>query len=234
MPVILRLPTRLRWIATSVVLLGTAVAVAACNGDDGAGGGETPAADETPAGMETPAPGGETAPSLEEYFSEIQAISDDANAGRAALSSEFQTARDPGASEEQSAAAAQRLFEGLAMVASEARDRLRGIDPPAAAKDAHDELALATAAIEEECQDTADRAAEVESRSDILELAVECESVEAFSQYRVPCRALEEIADDNGIQVNLTCPLEMGLGLGPTDAYPVQSPSARPPSAYTP
>ncbi len=233
MPVILRLPTRLRWVATSVVLLGTAIAVAACNGDD-AGGGETPAADETPAGMETPAPGGETAPSLEEYFSEIQAISDDANAGRAALSSEFQTARDPGASEEQSVAAAQRLFEGLAMVASEARDRLRGIDPPAAAKDAHDELALATAAIEEECQDTADRAAEVESRSDILELAVECESVEAFSQYRVPCRALEEIADDNGIQVNLTCPLEMGLGLGPTDAYPTQSPSARPPSAYTP
>ena len=228
MPVILRLPTGLRWAATSVVLLGGAVAVAACNGDDGAGGGATPAADETPA------PGGETAASLEEYFSEIQAISDDANAGRAALSSEFQTARDPGASEEQSVAAAQRLFEGLTMVASEARDRLRGIDPPAAAKDAHDELALATAAIEEECQDTADRAAEVESRSDILELAVECESVEAFSQYRVPCRALEEIADDNGIQVNLTCPLEMGLGLGPTDAYPTQNPSARPPSAYTP
>ena len=228
MPVILRLPIRLRWVATSVVLLGAAVAVAACNGDDGAGGGETPAADETPA------PGGETAPSLEEYFSEIQAISDDANAGRAALSPEFQTARDPAASEEQSIAAGQRLFEGLAMIASEARDRLRGIDPPAAAEDAHDELALATAAIEEECQDTADRAAEVESRSDILELAVECESVEAFSQYRVPCRALEEIADDNGIQVNLTCPLEMGLGLGPTDAYPTQSPSARPPSAYTP
>ncbi len=48
MPVILRLPTRLRWVATSVVLLGAALAVAACNGDDGAGGGKTPTTDETP------------------------------------------------------------------------------------------------------------------------------------------------------------------------------------------
>ncbi len=55
-PIILRLPTGLRWAATSVVLLGAALALAACNGDDGAEGGETPAADETPAGMETPAP----------------------------------------------------------------------------------------------------------------------------------------------------------------------------------
>ncbi len=47
-PVILRLPTGLQWVATSVVLLGAALAVAACNGDDGAGGGETPTTDETP------------------------------------------------------------------------------------------------------------------------------------------------------------------------------------------
>ncbi len=57
MPVILRLPTRLRWVATSVVLLGAAVAVAACNGDDGAT--LTPAPQPFPT-AETPAPGGET------------------------------------------------------------------------------------------------------------------------------------------------------------------------------
>ncbi len=54
-PIILRLPTGLRWAATSAVLLGAAFALAACDGDDGAEGGETPAADETPAAGETPA-----------------------------------------------------------------------------------------------------------------------------------------------------------------------------------
>ena len=143
--------------------------------------------------------------SLEEYFSEMQAISDDVMAGRAALSPEFQTAGNPALSDEESIAAGQRLFEGLAMVWGEARDRLGGIDPPAAAEDAHNELALATAAIEEECQDTAARAAEVESGSDILDLSVDCESGEAQAQFRVPCRALEDLADDNGIQLILPC-----------------------------
>ncbi len=128
--------------------------------------------------------------SLEEYFSEMQAISDDVNAGRDALSREFQ---------------AVSLLEGLAMVASEARDRLGGIDPPAEAEDAHNELALAFAAVEAVCQGAADGAAEVESRSEITELLSACKSVEASSQFRVPCRALELLADDNGIQVNLRC-----------------------------
>ncbi len=52
-PIILRLPTGLRWAATSAVLLGAAFALAACDGDDGAEGGETPAADETPSAANT-------------------------------------------------------------------------------------------------------------------------------------------------------------------------------------
>ncbi len=44
-------------LSLAFIALGLAlVLAAACNGDDGAEGGETPAADETPAGMETPAP----------------------------------------------------------------------------------------------------------------------------------------------------------------------------------
>ena len=46
-PIILRLPTGLRWAATSVILLGAALALAACNGDDD-DGDEAPAAGETP------------------------------------------------------------------------------------------------------------------------------------------------------------------------------------------
>ncbi len=52
-PIILRLPTGLRWAATSVVLLGAALALAACGDDDDAG--ETPAAGETPTAGESPA-----------------------------------------------------------------------------------------------------------------------------------------------------------------------------------
>ena len=51
-PIILRLPTGLRWAATSVVLLGAALALAAACGDDD-DGGESPAAGETPAAPAT-------------------------------------------------------------------------------------------------------------------------------------------------------------------------------------
>ena len=144
--------------------------------------------------------------SLEEYFSEIEPITDDLVAGRAALQPEVSAARDPGASEEESSAAAQRLFEGTAMIYSAGGHTLGGIDPPAEAEDAHIELAAGFAGVEAECQDAADAAAEVESRSEITELLRGCESVDAFAHVRAPCRALEDLADDNGIHVNLQCP----------------------------
>ncbi len=150
--------------------------------------------------------GGDGGPSLEEYFSEIEPITDDLVARRAALQPEASAARDPAASEEESSAAAQRLFEGTATIYSDSSHGLGGIDPPAEAEDAHIELVVGFAAVEAECHDAADGAAEVESRSEITELLRGCESVDAFARVRAPCRALEDLAEDNGIQVNLNCP----------------------------
>ena len=82
-------------------------------------------------------------------------------------------------------------------------DDLDGLDPPAEAADAHDTAVDAGKAAIAALQDVVDRFDDVESAADLAGLFEDAfADSESFSE---GCFALQEIADDIGISVDLQC-----------------------------
>jgi hypothetical protein len=166
-----------------LLLLACAGIVVACGGGgdgDGGGGG-----------------GGQ---SLEAYFQELIAVKDELGAKADAVEEEF-----PAAFLE-SAATRDYLVETSAIVA-EAVDALRGIDPPQEVQSAHGEFVDALAASQEAWDGLVDELGENPSPTDVADVSERLgPQLEAASaDFETACLALEAIATDNGIDVDLEC-----------------------------
>lgn len=152
------------------------------------------------AGIVAACGGGGGGQSLGEYFQELNAVKDDFGAKADAVEQEF-----PAAFQE-SGATRDYLVETNSIV-GEALDALRGMDPPEQVRPAHGEFVDALAASQELWEDLTDQLGDAPSPSDALEvselLGPQLEATSA--QFETACLALEAIAADNGIDVDLEC-----------------------------
>ena len=140
--------------------------------------------------------GGGGALSLQEYFQKLDAVQNDAAARSEALgqpAQELQALRD--FSDEATA-----LF-------SEVKGSLDDLEPPGEAQDAHKEMVAAFTEQLGLFRDLADKLADAKSLSEVQEelanLVTELDSV--GERMEETCLALQQIADDEGIDVDLEC-----------------------------
>ena len=135
---------------------------------------------------------------IEEYFQRLQALDADVSAQLDAL--EFP--EDP-----EDLANFQAFFEAAAAVIEDGVERLADIDPPGDVEDAHNEFSDAAAAFQDASEDVAGELEDVESASELEEVltASEAEFAPVEERFETACLALEAIATDNGIAVDLDC-----------------------------
>ncbi len=142
--------------------------------------------------------GGESEISLEDYFQQVEAILIESDQEEAALETRF-----PGAFEEGPATA--DFFDAVVDLRREANARLADIDPPAEAKDAHDQLVSDTDLLLAAAEDFAERVRPAKTASE-LEQVFETETPAfeaAQNRMEHSCSSLQAIADRNGIEVDL-------------------------------
>lgn len=149
--------------------------------------------------------GGGESLTLEEYFDEIDRIRVEAEARAAAADSVDLSAIEPGTPPD---ALREIVREGL----GEARegndavlDELKAIDPPAETADVHRELVAVYAEITRQIDDAIEGVDAIESVDQVAQLYDPEAFAEAERRANAACDALQQIADDNGIDTNLKC-----------------------------
>ncbi len=139
---------------------------------------------------------------LEEYFREVEALSNGADERFEplveALNQEFD-------SEAEQIEATRDFFNADIPILRDFGDALDDFDPPAEVEDPHEEAVAGIAELVEFLQDFTDRFADVESTSDLEELLDAPELEAASDRFDQACFDLQDIADANSIDVDLTC-----------------------------
>ncbi len=152
--------------------------------------------------------GGE-ALSLEEYFQRLDAIQEDVDA-RFEEQGDDEDPFDPDAPLEERVDALTGGLQDSKAILEDAVEAVQGLDPPAEVEDAHDEFVAALLGFLPSFDDFRDRAADVESESDLEELFSSLdegsqEFQEAGERLDAACLAIQAIADQNNIAVDLNC-----------------------------
>ncbi len=147
--------------------------------------------------------GGGGGQSLGEYFQELNAVEDDLGAQVDAAQQEFPTAF------QESVATRDYLVE-ISSILEDALDALRGMDPPEQVQSAHSEFIDAAALNRELWQDLAADLGDAPSPADVADVSERYgPQLEAASaRFETACLALEAIAADNDIDVDLDCQAE--------------------------
>lgn len=137
---------------------------------------------------------------LEEYFQQFDAINEDMDARINAVADEY-----PEAFLE--AAATRDALNEIDAIISDGLDRLDDIDPPGEVQDAHNEFRDGAAGQGELLRGLAGELADVESTSELAEvLEPSGPELDATAErLDAACLALEAVAADNGIVVDLEC-----------------------------
>lgn len=177
--------TRLVPLALIAVMVLAFGAIAAACGDGGDGGG-----DEL---------------TLEEYFQRLETIGQDYDDAGSALNQEMEAKFDAAAPEdEQIALFRDFLDEALPLVSDFVND-LDDLSPPAAAADAHNDAVEAGQDLVGMFENVIVVADEATLFADAAALLDAPGFTEASDSFTNACLALQEIADDNGIDVDLRC-----------------------------
>lgn len=164
--------------------------LAACGGDEEEGTA-TPAAGTQQAVEEEEL-------SLDEYFRQFDRISDEAQTRVQRLESEA-VGQDIDASQD--------FYDGLVSIFGQTFNDLKNLQPPSDAWDVHNEFVAASAEMQASLEDLSERLADVESLSDLQTLLAEPMPAFETAGERMDnaCFRLQEIADENGIDVDLEC-----------------------------
>ncbi len=162
-------------VAVSLLVLGALAA--ACDGDDGL--------------------------TLEEYFQKVEALDEELDERAEALALEFP---EEFASEEEEVSAIQGFFAAAVPILAEFVDAIDDLDPPAEIEDAHEEVVDSGRDFVTEAEELTNELADVGSSSELsLEVFDDPEYEAASDRFLQACFALQDIADANGIDVDLTC-----------------------------
>ena len=139
---------------------------------------------------------------LEEYFREVESLSDEADERVEplveALNQEFD-------SEAEQIEATRDYFNASIPILRDFGDSLDEVDPPAEVENPHEEAVAGIAELVEFLQDFTDRFADVESTSDLEELLDAPELEAASDRFDQACFDLQDIADVNDIDVDGEC-----------------------------
>lgn len=163
------------------LLLTLGVLAGACDGGDGGDDGD----DER---------------GLEEYFQQLETSFQSIQGRFDTLEDEFpQAFIEP--------AATRDALDAIAEVTGESRDALGEIDPPDEARQAHNEFLDSTASFQQFMEEVAGQLAGIESATEMEQVLAEYESQLEAARARggAACNALQDIADENGIVVDLGC-----------------------------
>ena len=145
---------------------------------------------------------------LEEYFQRIDVLGNDFEDDINRLTDEFEEAAQEVRTEEQLIEPFRDFFDRLGALTEDFIADLESIDPPSEVEDAHNEIVAAQAEGLELLEELNERAQRVVSISDMEELSAEFEGpvfTDISDRSEQACFALEAIADDNGIDVDLEC-----------------------------
>jgi hypothetical protein len=143
--------------------------------------------------------------SIEEYFQRAESIMDDATARLEALEDDgFEGEFAP---EEDPVTSMRDFFDSTAAIIRGTVDELEDLNPPSEAEDAHADFVGAVGTQVELFDDLADSLAEAQSLFGAEELAEEfgVESEPVSADIAQACFTLQDIADANGIDVDLGC-----------------------------
>lgn len=169
------------WSFFPIGLLALALAALAAACDGGGGGDEL---------------------TLEEYFQQMETISNQGRDDLLALQEQF-----PDASAEPQEMLA--FFDGFIEIFGMTMDQVAALDPPGEAEDAHEEFRDAGEELVELGPSVSERLAQVASTADLEaffeELNQNEELNEASRRFDDACNNLQAIADDNGINADLRC-----------------------------
>lgn len=140
--------------------------------------------------------------SLEEYFQRLDSNIEDVDERTDAI-------EDPGAIDDPEATLDQKkdgvkeFFTAFLAIITDATGQLEGLEPPAAAQDAHDNFLAVVKGFQQSGEDAADKVDAIQSESEIE--AVIGEFFSGGEGFEDACLALQEIADANNIAVDLGC-----------------------------
>jgi hypothetical protein len=186
------------------LLLSLGVAAAACGDDDEDSSGEPTAIEngdtEPTAEDGEPTEASEPSSGLEDYFAELDALEDELRSNQAASEAAF-AALDETATVEDVVA----LLEEVQDFIDAFVEGLEDIEPPEEAAAAHEETIAGfqtVSATAGEAIDASDTFATVDELFAVFDTP---EAVEAEEALDATCRALQTIADGNGIAVDLGC-----------------------------
>lgn len=140
---------------------------------------------------------------LEEYFQQLEAIFQDADERGQTLGDPGEIVGDPQSSLEQKRDAVAAFFtEFLAIIADVTGD-VEALDPPAEVGDAHSDLLAALRGFQQSAPAAIDKVDTVQSESEFEALGEEFHS--GGVGFEPACAALQAIADQNNIAVDLQC-----------------------------
>jgi hypothetical protein len=145
--------------------------------------------------------GGEEQLTLEEYFPQLDALAENTNAQLDALEAKYpQAFQDPDQTRD--------ALEEANVILNDAFGQLDDMNPPDEVKESHDEFRESVEARRAVLQAISDQLVEVESPSELLQaLEPQADEIDAANaRIEAACLALQGIADDNGIVVDLECP----------------------------
>ena len=188
--------SRLRALVLIAGLLAV-FALAACGGGDGDGDSNGNGVDGT---------NGVGSPNLEEYFETIEAAASVFETERGAADAAAEAAFIAATTEEEQITAFRDFATETATVYDDFVIELKAIRAPDEVEDAHEDAEDAGEEVVETLEELAEDVEKADTEAEATELFDDAFAKSDFEDLGEACRALQSIADENGIVADLLCP----------------------------
>ncbi|MEO6198208.1 MAG: hypothetical protein ABIP58_08925 [Dehalococcoidia bacterium] len=144
---------------------------------------------------------------LQEYFTEVEAIFENASRGTEQLNQELNDSLSSAKTFEEQVEALQAFVSGAADVFDESISQMESLSPPVEVEQPHNDFTEATADVLSAATDLNEGLANSEDESDATGHLEEFESSIAEPLFTIDeaCSDLQDIADDNSINTDLRC-----------------------------
>jgi hypothetical protein len=142
--------------------------------------------------------------SLEEYFSKMDDLQTSFDQQGTALQTQVQGALQGVTDSEDQLTVFKGFLEDSLKATDDLVVKLKALDPPSEAQDAHDDFVAAGTAVRDGLEDVIDRYGEFGSIEEISQFFT-TELADVEQQGTDACNALQKVADDNDIGVDLSC-----------------------------
>ena len=142
---------------------------------------------------------------LEEYFQQLEALTATAEERSAEFEAAANAELDAATSEEDVFAAIEDALTNAQPIFTTFADGLNDLNPPAAVEELHNEFVDASAEVLASLKEVFNEFDDLDSVTDPFELLDELGLSQAADRFDKTCAALQDIADENEIDVNLVC-----------------------------